>query len=85
MGTTRARNEGARSSRSRWLLFLDDDLRPALNYLPTLESFLRKNSWADAEPVRPTTTVTPMIGNGFLIELSTGSKIHIVMTTEVAN
>jgi len=48
LGTCRARNEGARRALTPWLLFLDDDVRPAAEYLPELERFLDGHPWLDA-------------------------------------
>ena len=47
-GTSVARNEGAVTARSSWLIFLDDDVRPAEEYLDHLRAFVEENSWVDA-------------------------------------
>jgi GT2 family glycosyltransferase len=47
-GTNHGRNEAARRSRSEWLLFLDDDVRPGDDYLEALTSFIDENPWVDA-------------------------------------
>jgi GT2 family glycosyltransferase len=47
-GTGAARNAGVRAAGSEWLLFLDDDVRPAHGYLETLERYIDEHPWLDA-------------------------------------
>jgi GT2 family glycosyltransferase len=47
-GTGAARNNGVRLAETPWLLFLDDDVRPAQQYWSALADFVEKNGWADA-------------------------------------
>lgn len=47
VGASAARNEGARLADTKWLIFLDDDVRPVRHYLSDLERFIRDNPWAD--------------------------------------
>jgi glycosyltransferase involved in cell wall biosynthesis len=47
-GTGAARNQGARLAETPWLLFLDDDVRPAREYWDALAEFVERNVWVDA-------------------------------------
>ena len=47
-GTSVARNEGARRVKTSWIVFIDDDVRAADNYLDRLHSFVSDNPWVDA-------------------------------------
>ena len=47
-GVSHARNAGALRARTEWLVFLDDDMRPARDYLSSAASFVQANPWVDA-------------------------------------
>ncbi|HEV8722669.1 MAG TPA: glycosyltransferase [Candidatus Binatia bacterium] len=47
-GTSAGRNQGARLAATDWLLFLDDDVRPAAGYLESVTNYLKQNPWIDA-------------------------------------
>lgn len=47
-GTSVGRNCGARLARSEWFIFLDDDVRPAADYLVQVEKYLTGHPWIDA-------------------------------------
>jgi GT2 family glycosyltransferase len=47
-GTSAARNLGAGYVTSSWIIFIDDDVRPADDYLDNLHAFLEANPWVDA-------------------------------------
>ena len=47
-GTGAARNAGVRAADTPWLLFLDDDVRPARGYLETVERYIDEHPWLDA-------------------------------------
>jgi glycosyltransferase involved in cell wall biosynthesis len=45
--TSAARNHGASLANSRWLVFLDDDVRPERNYFQRIAAYLEENAWVD--------------------------------------
>ncbi|MBZ5605511.1 MAG: glycosyltransferase [Acidobacteriia bacterium] len=47
-GAGAARNKGASTCATEWILFLDDDVRPSREYWRSLSDFVRRNPWADA-------------------------------------
>lgn len=47
-GTSAARNTGSLNAQSKWLLFLDDDVKPSYNCLENLLAFISSNPWVEA-------------------------------------
>lgn len=46
-GPGSARNRGASQANTGWLVFLDDDVRPAVGYLEAVRRFVEDNPWVD--------------------------------------